>query len=314
MSIGAGLRGPASWVATRYARGPKRVSGFAWGDGGRLWLAAAGLGTHGTDGVYTRDPASHRVTKVISGLNDPLGLVWMHGTLYVASVGRVDAFSGFDGTRFARRRRIVDGPVRGAENNALARAPDGRLLMGISATCDHCTPRQRASGAIVSFRPSGKDLKVYASGIRAPVGLAFVPGTRDLLATMNQRDDLGARTTGDWLSFVQAGSAWGFPACYGQAGSACDGVPKPLAVLDRHAAASDVAITRAGGSTEAFVALWATASIDRVMLTRRGSGYAARREPFLRGMEHPMALASAPDGSLLAGDWGSGLVYRVARR
>jgi glucose/arabinose dehydrogenase len=313
VSIGAGLRGPAGWAATRYAPGPKHLSGLAWGERGRLWLAAAGLGTHGTDGVYTRDPASRRVTKVIGGLNDPIGLLWMHGTLYVASVGRVDAFSDFDGRRFAHRRRVVDGPVRGAENNALVRAPDGRLLMGVSATCDHCTPRRRASGSIVSFWPSGKGLKVYASGIRAPIGLAFVPGTHDLLATMNQRDDLGARTPGDWLSLVNPGSAWAFPRCYGQGGGACHSVPKPLAVLAEHAAAGDVAVTRAGGSTQAFVALWATGSVNRVTLTRTGAGYAARRKPFLRGIEHPMALVAAPDGSLLAGDWATGVVYRIAR-
>jgi glucose/arabinose dehydrogenase len=300
-------------VATRYAVGPKNVSAFAWGDGGRLWLAAAGLGSHRADGVYTSDPASHRVTKVISGLNDPLGLLWIHATLYVASVGRVDAYGGFDGKRFARHRRILDGPVPGAENNALARAPDGRLLMGISATCDHCTPRLPASGAIVSFRPNGKDSKLYATGIRAPIGLAFVPGTSDLLATMNQRDDLGDRTPGDWLSFVPAGSAWGFPGCFGQAASACDGVPKPLVVLAKHAAAGAVAITRTGGSTDAYVAMWATASVDRITLTRTGSGYTARRERFLGGIEHPMALVSAPDGAILAGDWASGLVYRIAR-
>ena len=39
---------------------------------------------------------------------------------------------------------------------------------------------------------------------------------RDLLVTMNQRDDLGDQTPGDVLAVVQVGQAWGFPDCYGE--------------------------------------------------------------------------------------------------
>ncbi|HEY8765861.1 MAG TPA: hypothetical protein VIP09_01140 [Dehalococcoidia bacterium] len=54
--------------------------------------------------------------------------------------------------------------------------------------------------------------------------------------TMNQRDDLGDATPGDWLAVVQQGQEWGFPDCYGQGGDACTGVPAPIAALDKHAA------------------------------------------------------------------------------
>ena len=85
--------------------------------------------------------------RVISGLDDPLGLAWLHGSLYVASVGRVDAYSGFDGRRFASHREIIDGPLAGGENNGLVMAPDGRFVMGITASCDHCTPVSRSGQA-----------------------------------------------------------------------------------------------------------------------------------------------------------------------
>jgi len=60
---------------------------------------------------------------------------------------------------------------------------------------------------VVSFLPDGSDLRVEAGGIRAPVGLAYYPGTNDLFVTMNQRDDLGAQTPGDWLAVVRAGQS-----------------------------------------------------------------------------------------------------------
>ena len=104
-------------------------------------------------------------------------------------------------------------------------APDGRLVMGICANCDHCTPKSPWSGSIVSFRPDGSDVRSTPPHLRAGYGLAYFPGTSDLLVSMNQRDDLGARTPGDALALVRDGDDWGFPACYGQGGSACAGVP-----------------------------------------------------------------------------------------
>src|SRR5207244_10967384 len=95
------------------------------------------------------------------------------------------------GRHFRPRRVIVVGPVKGGENNNLALAPNGRVVMGISASCDHCVPSSRWSAAVVSFRPDGSDLRVVASGIRAPFGLAYKPGTSTLYPTINQRDDLG---------------------------------------------------------------------------------------------------------------------------
>ena len=59
---------------------------------------------------------------------------------------------------------------------------------------------------------------------------------------MDQRDDFGAATPGDWLGLVGVGQSWGFPGCYGQGGTACVGVPSPVAALDPHAAVSGVAI------------------------------------------------------------------------
>ncbi|HYB25848.1 MAG TPA: hypothetical protein VEF89_04480 [Solirubrobacteraceae bacterium] len=146
----------------------------------------------------------------------------------MSSVGRVTAYTDFNGTRFRHAKTILRGPVPGGENNDLVLAPDGRFLMGITANCDHCAPRSKWSGSIVSFRPDGSDLQLYAARIRAPVGLALYPGTSDLFVTMNQRDDLGARSPADDLAVVRPGTDWRFPGCYHQGGPACTGVPPPL--------------------------------------------------------------------------------------
>jgi glucose/arabinose dehydrogenase len=314
--IGAGLRGPAGLKATVYATGLPTVATLAFDSRSRLWAAAAGLSNHRRDGVYLIARPGARPLRVIAGLDDPLGLLWQGGTLYVASVGRVDAFSGLRGAHFTHRREIVVGPVAHGENNDLVPAPGGRLLLGITATCDHCRPKSRYSGSIVSFRTDGRGLRLYAARIRAPFGLTYYPGTSDLFVTMNQRDDLGARTPGDWLAVVRQGQSWGFPQCYGQGGAVCAGVPKPVAVLDPHAAAGSVVIVSglgpAVGTSTALVSQWNVAKVQKVALRRTGSSYRGSVTPFLTGLENPLALVLAPDRSLLVGDWGTGRIYRIA--
>lgn len=313
--IGAGLNGPSGLQASIYARGPRTLAAFTFDEQGRLWLTAAGLETHAEDGVYVISTPGGPARKVISGLDDPLGLDWYRGKLYVASVGRVDAYAGFDGSRFTEHQTILRGPLATGENNLLVMAPDGRFLMGVSATCDHCVPTSKWDGAIVAFRPDGSGLRVYASRIRAPFGLAYLPGTSDLFVTMNQQDNLGAQTPGDWLSTVAEGQDWRFPECHGQGGPDCAGAPEPVAVLDRHAAAGGVAFAdgQLGPSigTAAIVAEWNVAKVQQVALHKTGNIYHGTVTPFLTGMEHPLAVTFAPDHSLLVGDWATGTIYRI---
>ena len=312
VAIGAGLKGPAGLKASVYATGLPTASAFALDSRGRLWVATSAPADHSKDGVYVIARAGARPQKVITGVRGPLGLTWYRDRLYVASLGRVDAYSGLHGAHFARRRTILVEPAGHGWNNSIVQAPNGRMVMSISSACDHCTSTSKWSATIVSFRPDGSDVRVYAKRIRAGFGLALYPGTSDLLVSMNQRDDLGARTPGDWLARVRQGQNWRFPQCYGQATSPCAGVPRPIAVLDKHAAAGGVAVVTgqlgASVGSAALVAEWQASRVLKVALTKTGSAVA---EPLLTGIRNPLALATTREGALLVGDWGTGKIYRV---
>ncbi len=316
VDIGAGLQGVAGLTATTYATGLVHVSALAFDTEDRLWAATAAFEDEGEDGVYLVSTGGADPIEVIDEVHAPLGLLWYDGSLYVSSAERVDAYSGFDGARFTDQRTVVTLPDGVGETNGIALAPDGRIVLGISAPCDACATTSELSAAVVSFRPDGSDLQVVATGIRAPIGLTYFPDTADLFVTMNQRDDLGDATPGDWLAVVREGDEWGFPDCYGQGGGVCDGVPEPTAELDEHAAVSGVAIvTGSLGTTvgtAAIVAEWSTGKIQRVALDQSGGGYTGRVEPFLTGLKNPVPVLVAPDGAVLVGDWTTGAVYRVA--
>lgn len=312
VDIGAGLHGIAGLQAVVAATGLDHLAALTYDGQGRLWAATADASDQGEDAVYLI--AAGVPERAISGLHTPMGLLWLDDALYVASAGRVDAYSGFDGARFAASRPVVDLPGAGTSGQLVA-APGGRLQLGISAPCDSCTPSSPWAAAVVSFLPDGSDLRVDASGIRAPVGVVYVPGTADLLVTMNERDDLGDATVGDGLAVVHPGQNWGFPACWGQGGDACAGVPAPLAVLDKHAAVSGVAVVTGSlgpaVGTSALVAEWALGKVKRESLAPSAGGYAAAVSPFLSGFQSPVPVVTGADGSLLVGDWARGKVYRI---
>jgi glucose/arabinose dehydrogenase len=316
VGIGAGLHGPSGLQASVYANGLENAAALAFDDRGRLWVATANYEADGRDGVFLVTDRAAAPVSVIPNLRTPLGLLWQGSTLYVASGAGVEAFTDFDGTTFAARRTVVTLPTDAGQPNGLVMGPDGRLHMGISAPCDHCTASSPYAGSVVSFRPDGGDLQVEASGMRAPVGLAYVPGTADLLATMNQRDDLGDATPGDWLAQIVPGQDWGFPECYGQGGAACAGTPSPVAELDPHAAVSGVAIVDGrfvdtAGPT-AIVAEWALGTVQVVTLARSGSGWVGGIRAAITGIERPVPVLAGPDGAVFVGDWATGVVYRLA--
>jgi glucose/arabinose dehydrogenase len=274
---------------TVYATGLPHAAAFAFDSTQRLWVATAAYTDDGTDGVYLVSKQGATPVEVITSLHTPLGLLWSHDSLYVAQKGRVVAYSGLVGTKFTKQRTVVSFPSGTGELNNLVLAPDGRILLGISSPCDHCATIPKYSASIVSFRPDGTDLRTYASGIRAPVGLTF-NAQGELLVTMDQRDDLGAATPGDWLAHVTEGSAWGYPAV---------STNTPIAVLDKHGAVAGVAMQ----GDDAIVAEWATGKVVRVTPSGKVSTFAT-------GIKNPVAVVVTGDGAVLVGDWATGTIYR----
>ena len=78
------------------------------------------------------------------------------------------------GRQVVSRRKIVTRlPFERHQQDTIALGPDGRLYLGSGSTCDVCTEKDRRSGAILSFRQDGSDLRVVARGLRNPFGLVF---------------------------------------------------------------------------------------------------------------------------------------------
>jgi glucose/arabinose dehydrogenase len=323
--VGALLNAPADIRADYYARDLPRPTAFAADAHGGLWATSGAGGATPEDGVWFVARRGATPRHVVRGIPTPLGLHWFHGELYVAERGRVEAFSRFNGRRFAKRRTVVAGlPVGLHQDAGITVGPDGRVYLGLGSPCDHCRPASPRSATVLSFRPDGSGLSVVARGLRYAYGLAFLPGTSDLFATENGRDDLGLNAPPDELNLIRRGRDYGYPGCWGQGGSACAGKTGALAKLPPHASADGIAfVTGEWGpryGTSAFVALFGSSFtpptgrvVVRIALTRSGGGYTARVSTFATGFDTPLAMTRL-GRALVVGDFSRGTVYRLRPR
>ena len=67
---------------------------------------------------------------------------------------------------------------------------------------------------ILEINPDGTGEKIYASGLRNPVGMAWAPGTNTLWTAVNERDGLGDDLVPDYMTGVKQGGFYGWPYAY----------------------------------------------------------------------------------------------------
>jgi glucose/arabinose dehydrogenase len=323
-----GIVVPKGFRAEVFARGLDRPTALAYGPRGRLYA------TEEIGRVVAVRPGSRRPRVLASGFPTPLGLAWKGRTLFVSGQGRLERLRFRDGKVVARRAIVAGLPYGLHQQDNVVVGPDGRLYLGSGSTCNACREHDRRSAAILSVRGDGRGLRVVASGLRNPFGLAFEPGTDRLYATVNGRDDLPTPSSpepAEMLVRIEPGADYGWPECWPswrrkRLVGACAGVTRPIAYLEPHSSADGLAFST-GSSFPAryrdgvFVALWGQYAsrrygrrVDFVPLGDDSTSSGAPVRPFARGFEHPLAVAVDPHGALLVADWGRGTIYRIQAR
>ncbi|HET8574951.1 MAG TPA: PQQ-dependent sugar dehydrogenase [Candidatus Paceibacterota bacterium] len=89
---------------------------------------------------------------------------------------------------------------------------DDKIYVSVGSSCDGCEEMNFKRASILLMDPDGKNLKVYANGLRNAVGLDFVGDS--LYATDMGVDHLGNGAPNDVVLKIQAGANYGWPYCY----------------------------------------------------------------------------------------------------
>lgn len=213
---------------------PPRPEGGG-GGGFRAWAQSLFMKKAGA-----RTPSANRITLLrdadgdgiaetrsafLENLSSPFGMALVGDTLYVANADAVVAFPYRTGQiRIdAPPRKIADLPAGRNHHwtkSLVASADGSRLYVGVGSNSnigENGLDEERDRAAILEIDPATGARRVYASGLRNPVGLAWQPDSGRLWVSVNERDELGNDLVPDYMTSVTPGGFYGWPwSYYGQ--------------------------------------------------------------------------------------------------
>jgi hypothetical protein len=160
---------------------------------------------------------------LLENLNSPFGMALVGNTLYVANTDAVVRFPYKTGdTRITASPEVVAELPGGLLNHhwtkSLIANRDGtRLYVGVgsnSNVAENGIEADDERAAILEIDPATGMHRVYASGLRNPVGLAWEPATGMLWTAVNERDELGSDLVPDYMTSVKEDGFYGWPYSY----------------------------------------------------------------------------------------------------
>ncbi|MET0388234.1 MAG: sorbosone dehydrogenase family protein [Polyangiales bacterium] len=304
------------------------------------------------------DGQAERSEVYAEDLGEPFGIAFYppgkYPThVYIANTDSIVRFAYEAGDLKAKRKPevVVSGipsggalPGGGHWTRDIVFSNDGtRLFLSIGSKSNVDDDEDEARRArILEFTPEGKNEKVYAYGIRNPVGLAVHPQTGQLWASVNERDELGDNLVPDYITHVAQNGFYGWPWYYlgdhqdprhpGAHPELKGKVTVPDVLLQSHSASLGMTFYAA----DAFPAEWrgqAFAALHGSWNREKRTGYKVIAVPvddagkasgeyidFLTGFVtaegkvwgRPVAVAVAHDGALLVSDDVGDTIWRVA--
>jgi glucose/arabinose dehydrogenase len=281
----------------------------------------------------------------MEGLNQPFGMALAGDSFYVGNTDGVVAFPYTAGASriTAPGRKLVSFNPGGHWTRSLLLSPDGRKLYAgvgsLTNIAESGMEVEEGRAAVYELDLASGAARIFASGLRNAVGLAWEPHTGALWTVVNERDGLGDETPPDYLTSVRDGGFYGWPYCYwGQ--TVDDRVPQDPAAVAR-TITPDYAL---GGHTASLGLCWLPAGTlpgfpDGMAIGQHGSwnrstlsGYKVVFVPFASGKPagpardilwgflaadekasygRPVGVTLGPDGSLLVADDVGDVIWRV---
>jgi glucose/arabinose dehydrogenase len=292
-----------------------------------------------------RDGIAEKREIFMEGLSQPFGMALLGDTFYVGNTDGVVAFPYQPGADriTAEGRKLVSFKPSGHWTRSLLPSPDGKKLYAgvgsLSNIAENGMKVEEGRAAIYELDLASGNSRIFAGGLRNPVGMAWEPKTGVLWTVVNERDGLGDETPPDYLTSVRDGGFYGWPYCYwGQ--TVDDRVPQDPAAVAK-AITPDYAL---GGHTASLGLCWLPAGTlpgfpDGMVIGQHGSwnrstlsGYKVVFVPFVNGRPsgpprdilsgflapderesygRPVGVTLGPDGALLVADDVGDVIWRV---
>lgn len=288
----------------------------------------------------------------IEDLNQPFGMLILNGHFYVANVDKIVRYPYELGqTRITgNSETILELPAGGYNHhwtrNIIANEDGSRIYVSVGSASnngEYGMDKEERRANILEINPDGSGERIFASGLRNPIGMDWAPETNVLWTAVNERDKLGDNLVPDYITSVKGGEFYGWPYAYfgpredpRMIGEAPDLVQKtlvPEVALGAHTSSIGLVFYTADNFPEryhdgAFVAQhgsWNRSVLNgyRVLFVPFEKGEpSGPPEDFLTGFiadlrefevyGRPTCVALHTDGSLLLSDDDSNTIWRIS--
>ncbi|MDB4881426.1 MAG: glucose/sorbosone dehydrogenase [Gemmatimonadetes bacterium] len=162
-------------------------------------------------------------TVFAAHLTSPFGMALVGDVLYVANSDAVVRFPYAVGqTSVSSAATMVvplpAGPINHHWTKNVIASRDGHLLYvtvgSNSNAAENGIAAEEGRAAIWEVNTRTGSHRVFASGLRNPVGLAWEPDSGALWVSVNERDELGSDLVPDYMTSVRPGAFYGWPYSY----------------------------------------------------------------------------------------------------
>jgi glucose/arabinose dehydrogenase len=211
------------------------VEVFAEDLGNPRMIAVAEDGT-----VYVTRPESNDVVAL--GLDTVHGIALQGGRIYLATVNEIyEGRIAGDGA-ISELHAVVDDLPEGGQHprRTIEFGPDGKLYLQIGSSCNSCMETDESMAAISVIDPKTWSRRVFAHGLRNPLGFDWHPQTGQMWAADHGSDWLGDDVPPDELNLLEDGAHYGWPYCWGErrpnwlsSAMPSDGTPKEQFCAER---------------------------------------------------------------------------------
>ena len=219
---------PRGFKVTKFADGFENPRWIYQGPNGDLFIAESSTSANSANRITIlqdkdQDGTFDTREVFLSNLNKPFGMLILNDYFYVANTDGLMRYPYENGQKSisATGKKILDLPAGGYNNhwtrNIIASPGGDKIYIAVgsgSNVGENGMENEIRRANILEINPDGTGEKIYASGLRNPVGMEFYPETTTLWTAVNERDGLGDNLVPDYLTSVKPNGFYGWPYFY----------------------------------------------------------------------------------------------------